>query len=978
MDFATELLVRVLRASIWGTLLGGFAALIILAGITPAHAASPAFVEGVVLVDYHPSASATDRAAARLAVGAVRATRLSPLAGRAEKIILPAGKGVERALKALRRHPAVRVAEPDYVLTHNAAANDPLYLDGSLWGMYGNASTPSNTYGSQAAEAWGAGHTGSAGVYIGVIDEGLQYTHEDLDANVWTNPGEIPDNNSDDDGNGFADDVHGWDFYNNDASVYDGTGDDHGTHVAGTIGGEGGNAVGVAGVTWDVTLISAKFLGPSGGSTSGAIAAVDYITMLKTTKGLNIVATSNSWGGGGFNQLLLDAINRGGDAGILFVAAAGNSSRDTDAGNYYPSNYECTTASRSWDCVISVASITSSGTMSSFSNWGATTVDIGAPGSAIESTLPNNGYGSYSGTSMATPHVSGAVALCSSIDTNMTAYDLRNAVLGTAAATASLAGKTTTGGRLDVGTMVGVCTPPTSGVSGAPSSLSATATSTSSIALSWTDGVSGEDRWEVRRGAGNCTGMETVGLAPPDSTTFQVSGLEPSTAYCFQVLASNRFGGGSSTAPSNTATATTLDPPPPYACGTSGDGWIDISGAADLNLSDDAYTSVSLPFSFPFYGEAFTSIQVGSNGLAGFGGGAVTAYSNTAIPNVNTPNGFAATFWDDLNPGAGGAVRAQSTGSGSNRVFVVSWDDVPHYGTSPGGISVQLQLEEDTGDIVLVHQDLVFDNAAYDYGASATVGVEDSTGENGTQISYNASQLSAPSAYRCSLGDAPPPPPPEEPPPPQPPAAPSGLSASAPEHDRVDLSWSDQSVDEDGFRIERHSDGSFALLASVAANVTGYTDSTVAASTAYTYRVRAYKNVGGESGYSNEAFTTTPAPPPEEPDAVGAASPACEVVRVSWSRADGWDDGTTFEIQEDVAHPKRGIFRDSWATVEAAALASPFELTRGEGLYRYQVRARNASGDSIYTPQPGDVTVTACGGGDGGGGSGGKGNGRNK
>ena len=152
------------------------------------------------------------------------------------------------------------------------------------------------------------------------------------------------------------------------------------THVSGTIGGQGGNGIGVAGVNWQVSLISGKFLGSNGGYTSGAVSAVDYMTWLKVNKGLNIVATSNSWGGGGFSQALLDAINRGGDANILFIAAAGNSSSNNDVTDNFPSNYECTNGgTRGWDCVIAVAAIDSSGNLASFSSYGATRVDLGAP-----------------------------------------------------------------------------------------------------------------------------------------------------------------------------------------------------------------------------------------------------------------------------------------------------------------------------------------------------------------------------------------------------------------------------------------------------------------------------------------------------------------------------------------------------------------------------------------------------------------------
>ena len=189
---------------------------------------------------------------------------------------------------------------------------------------------------------------------------------------------------------------------------------------------------------------------------------MDYATDLKTRHGLNIVASSNSWGGDGFTQGLLDAINRGGDAGILFVAAAGNSNSNNDVVGNYPSNYQCTTrfdtgAPRGWDCVVAVAAITSPGLKSSFSSYGLNNVDLGAPGSGVWSTVPASAYASYNGTSMAMPHVSGAVALCASIGPTLTASQLRNAITSTTAPTPDLAGRTVTGGRLDIGGMVTQC-----------------------------------------------------------------------------------------------------------------------------------------------------------------------------------------------------------------------------------------------------------------------------------------------------------------------------------------------------------------------------------------------------------------------------------------------------------------------------------------------------------------------------------------
>jgi len=278
---------------------------------------------------------AQGRANARAALGlglretihtrAMQASGAGPL----EWLELPTGRSSEEVLQQLARRPGVNFAEPNWLLQSEASSNDPGVASGSLWGMYGESSSPANAYGSQAAEAWSRGYTGSDSVVVGIIDEGYQNTHPDLIGNAATNPGEIAANGIDDDGNGYVDDLYGWDFDGNNASIYDGTGDDHGTHVAGTIGGQGGNGIGVAGVNWNVSLLSGKFLGANGGTTANAIKAVDYFTDLKTRHGLNLVATNNSWGGGGFSQGLYDAIARANAASILFVAAAGNSSTST-------------------------------------------------------------------------------------------------------------------------------------------------------------------------------------------------------------------------------------------------------------------------------------------------------------------------------------------------------------------------------------------------------------------------------------------------------------------------------------------------------------------------------------------------------------------------------------------------------------------------------------------------------------------------
>ncbi len=417
---------------------------------------APQFVPGEVLVKFRDGVTAQRRGAAIAAANAAVAERIVTAAmrgrGDGEGISLVRGAaGTPALIATLRANPDVEYAEPNWIYQHSATSNDLYYTNGSLWGMYGAGTSPANQFGSGAGTAWANNKQNCGDVYVGIIDEGYMHTHEDLAANAGTNPGEgtTPDG-IDNDGNGLVDDIHGWDFANNDRTVFDGASDD-GTHVAGTIGGVGGNGRGVAGVCWSVKLMNAKFLGSRGGTTANAIKSVDYFTDLKNRHGLNLVATSNSWGGGGFSQALQDAIGRANQAGILFIAAAGNSTYDCDTSTAcYPAEYPN-------DNIIAVASITSTGAISSFSNYGATTIDIGAPGSAIWSTVPKSSkgevvsaYASYSGTSMATPHVSGAAALYKAQNPSATAAQVKNAILNSATPTASLSGKVATGGRLNV------------------------------------------------------------------------------------------------------------------------------------------------------------------------------------------------------------------------------------------------------------------------------------------------------------------------------------------------------------------------------------------------------------------------------------------------------------------------------------------------------------------------------------------------
>jgi subtilisin family serine protease len=441
----------------------GLAAAALLPAARPAAGArggGPLFMPGEVLVHFKDGVSDAVKGDAFNRAGVNFReqihTRAMRAAGRAGLDRVFTRGAITDAIRSLAASGAVAYAEPNWVYTHQAVSNDPYFTQGTLWGMF---SPSGNPYGSNAATAWSNGYTGSSSVCVGIVDQGIQYTHPDLAANIWNNPGESPDG-LDNDGNGYVDDFHGWDFLHGDNQIYSAAdGDTHGTHVAGTIGAVGGNGLGVAGVNWSLSMISCKFIGPSGGNTADAVKALDYLSDLKANHGRNIVAVNNSWGGGGYSQTLHDAIIRAANQNILFVAAAGNNASDNTIYANYPSNYDAsvgtsTQPAAGYNNVIAVAALDTTGALAYFSDWGATNVHLGAPGVSIASTVPTDSYASYSGTSMATPHVTGAAALYASMHPSATAAEIRSAILASAAPTASLAGKTTTGGRLDIGALM--------------------------------------------------------------------------------------------------------------------------------------------------------------------------------------------------------------------------------------------------------------------------------------------------------------------------------------------------------------------------------------------------------------------------------------------------------------------------------------------------------------------------------------------
>ena len=394
------------------------------------------YIEGELLVKLTPTASV-----AKLLDRQIGVERLREFAGSGWELFrLPKGLSVSAAVERFRTLPEVAAVQPNFVYRTQANTNDPRFSD--LYGL--------NKI--QAPLAWDT-TTGGASVVVAVIDLGIDYNHEDLNANMWRNPGETGSdqlgrdkstNGLDDDSNGYSDDVFGIDTINRDSDPMDDSG--HGTHVAGTIGAVGNNSKGVVGVNWTVRLMALKTHDAAGNGTSASVVEAFHYAASMRERGINVRVTNSSWGGApeapSFDQALKDAIDAAGDAGILNVCAAGNANNNNDTGPFYPATYDSPS-------IISVAASDQSDNKVGFSSYGVTTVDLAAPGVGILSTLPG-AYGSLSGTSMSTPHVAGAAALLCAYNPNLSLFQLKAAILNSVDPVPQWSGLTVTGGRLNV------------------------------------------------------------------------------------------------------------------------------------------------------------------------------------------------------------------------------------------------------------------------------------------------------------------------------------------------------------------------------------------------------------------------------------------------------------------------------------------------------------------------------------------------
>jgi subtilisin family serine protease len=469
-------------------------------------------------VKFAPGANAEAREAAAARIGGKRLIEYGLVPG-----LTLVSKGdprlsLRQAMQALREQGGVEYVEPDYTVQMLAVPNDPSYP--GQWGM-ANILAPT---------AWDL-VSGAPGVIVAVLDSGIDFTHTDLAGNIWINPREIDGNGFDDDGDGFVDDVLGWDFVNRDNLPLDALG--HGTHVAGVIGAMGNNGVGVAGVCWDVRLMAVKVLDDTGaGPISATIAGLNYAV----ARGARVANVS--WGTTNYSRALYDAIAGARDYGTLVVAAAGNGGSDALGDNndvlpFYPDSYNL-------DNVIAVAAIDSANKKTVSSNYGANSVDLGAPGKAIFSTYPNNSYRNADGTSTAAPHVAGTAALVWAAHPEWSQpadyLKVREQILVTARSISSLSNKTVTGGTLDTGSAVTRALHPLA----APTGLAGTAAS-NSVALAWAD-TGTEWQYHVERSADAGSSWTRIATLKLNTQAYTDTGLQAGTTYKYRVQGANSWG----------------------------------------------------------------------------------------------------------------------------------------------------------------------------------------------------------------------------------------------------------------------------------------------------------------------------------------------------------------------------------------------------------------------------------------------------
>ncbi|MGE5113850.1 MAG: FG-GAP-like repeat-containing protein [Acidobacteriaceae bacterium] len=663
---------------------------------------------------------------------------------------LTPGRSVQAAAAEYRANPEVEYAEPNYVVKLLGTPNDPFFSQ--QWAL----SNPGGTHAIAGADiealnAWSL-TTGSSNIVVATLDTGVDYLHPDLAANIFSNPADCNNNGLDDDGDGYVDDCHGINTYDHTSDPMDDFG--HGTHVAGIIGATGNNGLGVTGVNWNIQILPCKFLNSTGyGTIAGAIECLNYIKTLKD-RGVNIVATNNSWGGLDYSQALGDAIAAQRDDGILFVAAAGNEFSNNDFLMAFP-------ADAPFSNVISVASSTNQDRFSDFTNTGPHSVHLAAPGDQILSTLPSGTYGVASGTSMAAPYVTGVIALLKAQDPSRDWKKLKNLILSGGDSVAALA-QTITGRRLNAyGSMTCGSTPVYARLR--PSALPASVSVNTPLTIRYMnincDSASSQLQGTVAE-TGETITLKDDGVAPDEVANDGVwtANWAPAAVGTYTI---NVQGGDSF--PVEVLT--------PYAYVQKTPEYQSIAGTS-LDLGDDEVAALDAPFPISFGGSQFQKLYISSNGTISLSS-AFKAFYNRWIPTSLHPDGtwdslwdpyqtttLIAPWWDDLYPvkGTQRNVFWQVIGSAPTRELVIEWRNVGFFechSDTTSSVTFEIVFKEGSNHINFEYGNTSTPNcAAHNQGTSATAGIQTS-GTQGTQWSFNNPYITPGSSVEFLLNTEP-------------------------------------------------------------------------------------------------------------------------------------------------------------------------------------------------------------------------------
>jgi hypothetical protein len=499
-------------------------ALIIIPPVCAAEAGRASYREGELLVQFRPGVpeGARDRLHQRL-----KGKTLRRMQGNVQHIALPPQLGVEEAVALYRADPLVRHAEPNYLVRRAILPDDSDFPQ--QWYLYNTGQRfANNQRGTEgvdigAPEAWEL-HTGSGDIIVAVLDSGVDYLHPDLAANIWNNPGEVADGR-DSDGNGKIDDLRGWNFVNNNNNIEDNDQASHGTHASGIIGAIGNNALGVSGINWRVQLMPLKFLDADGsGFVAHAIAAIDYAV----AHGARVINASYGYPADctvvpSPSVLERQAIERALQAGVLVVAAAGNSGCNNDLTPFYPASHPVAN-------IIAVAASDPRDSLATFSSYGPTSVHLAAPGVLILSTLRQEAYGYLSGTSMAAPMVSGAAALLFSYRPELSVSAARQYLLESSLRLTEHVDKIAYG-RLDATILLDM----EETIPLAPQALQADVDQ-GGVLLAWEDHSLVEAGYELERRDGNLS-FQHLALLPADSIDYFDDGVQQGNTYTYRLRA---------------------------------------------------------------------------------------------------------------------------------------------------------------------------------------------------------------------------------------------------------------------------------------------------------------------------------------------------------------------------------------------------------------------------------------------------------